>query len=203
MKSPLFILLLFFVCAAHASSVRQVSMTDMAQKSALVFEGTVVSVTTHQNDRGAIVTTIVFDVIDVLKGQWSDAQLQLDFLGGKFQGKTMSVSDIHYPALGEKGIYFVESTDTPMINPLLGWDQGRFIVEKDSLGEDKVLTANRKPIERIEEVSPELNTSSSANLELSNGVAKGVAVSRSFLKKNALSKDQFKKEIRLMVESAE
>jgi hypothetical protein len=192
---------------ANASTVQQVTMEEMAEKSAVVFEGTVIAVTAHRDDRGSIVTDVLFDVTDVIKGKVTGTQLKLVFLGGTFEGKTMLITDTHYPALGEKGIYFVESVDIPMVNPLFGWDQGRFLLKEDQLGEERVLTADKKPVESLDEVQPETtmqnksNEKVKGNLTLSTGVAKGVSLKQESSIRVGISKDQFKEEVRSLVES--
>jgi hypothetical protein len=197
-----FLILYFFIFSAGASSVRSVSMAELAEKSAVVFEGSVAAVVAHKNDRGQIVTDVLFDVVDVIKGELSTTQLRLTFLGGEFEGEVMLISDIHYPQQGEKGIYFVESVDTPLVNPLYGWDQGRFLLTKDKDGVERVLTANDKPVADIEKTHPQLNLptqmneSVTPNDAISTGIAKGVSLSQSTPPQKGLSKEDFKQEIR-------
>jgi hypothetical protein len=95
-------------------------------------------------------TCVTFDVTDVIAGENPGTSLRLCFLGGDVNGQKTVVSDMTYPVVGEHGIYITESTHQAMVNPIAGWDQGHFLVEKDPIsGAEKVLTAHRHPVVRI------------------------------------------------------
>jgi hypothetical protein len=199
-------LILIGTAYANASSVRAMSLEELTEKSEVIFEGEVVSVLTTNNERGRIHTLIVFAVNNVVKGQYSENQLTLRFLGGNYQGKNMTVSDLNYPKLGEKGIYFVESITRRLINPLLGWDQGRYLVEKDESGVERVLTANGQPITAVEKTQSSIekpyglfstdtsnNGANDSSVELSKGTAKNIKLIKSSSLDTAVKKSDFKK----------
>jgi hypothetical protein len=192
-------LILIGTAYANASSVRAMSLEELTEKSEVIFEGEVVSVLTTNNERGRIHTLIVFAVNNVVKGQYSENQLTLRFLGGNYQGK-------NYPKLGEKGIYFVESITRRLINPLLGWDQGRYLVEKDESGVERVLTANGQPITAVEKTQSSIekpyglfstdtsnNGANDSSVELSKGTAKNIKLIKSSSLDTAVKKSDFKK----------
>jgi hypothetical protein len=133
---------------AAASTVLRRSLSDLVKSAELVFEGTVTASTVVPGvGNGPPRTCVTFDVTDVIAGQSPGSNLQLCFMGGEVDGVQTVVTDMHYPVVGEHGIYLAESTRLAMVNPLAGWDQGRFLVEKDPVsGAEKILTARRRPI---------------------------------------------------------
>ena len=134
--------------SASASTILRRSLSDLVKGAEVVFEGTVVSSTVVPgvNNRPPH-TCVTFDVADVIAGENPGQSLQLCFLGGEVNGQQTVVSDMTYPTVGEHGIYIAESTHQAMVNPIAGWDQGHFLVEKDpTSGAEKVLTAHRHPV---------------------------------------------------------
>lgn len=133
---------------AAASTIQRQSLSDLVKGAELVFEGTVTSSAVVPGvGNGPPHTCVTFDVTDVIAGQSPGRSVQLCFLGGEVDGVRTVVTDMHYPVVGEHGIYLAESTHQAMVNPLIGWDQGRFLVEKDPVsGASKVLTARRHPV---------------------------------------------------------
>ena len=136
---------------ATASTVLRKSLSDLVKGAELVFEGTVTASTVVPGVGNAPPQTcITFAVTDVIAGPNPGSKLQLCFMGGEVNGVQTVVTDLHYPVVGEHGIYLAESTHQAMVNPLIGWDQGRFLVEKDPVsGIEKILTAHRHPVTGI------------------------------------------------------
>lgn len=128
------LLLLCFVLATHtsafASSVVQRPITDIAKQSPLVFEGRVAAIAVEAQGK-KIFTWVTFEVIDVIKGEHNAAELQVRYLGGSSGGRSVRVSDQSIPAVGEHGIYFLESDQGHTVHPLRGWGQGHFILERE------------------------------------------------------------------------
>ena len=192
-------LLLSFLCmwlgTALATSVRETSVTEMAENSAVIFEGVVIDVRARKSGRGSIVTEVVFEVLDVIKGRLPQRRLQLEFLGGELQGESQSVAAMNYPELGEKGIYFAEANDRPLVNPLYGWDQGRFLVLKDPTGVERVTTAGKRPVVDVQGSTARFFDAPGVAAKPSTGVAGGVRVSATAADAG-LSAGQFKQRIR-------
>ena len=118
------------------------SFEEVVQNSELVFEGVVISQETRRSPlNGSPYTYFTFEILDVLKGNAPAGKyITLGFAGGTIDGKTLVVHDLQMPALSEKGIYFVESLARPLMNPLYGWQQGHYLVEKDATtGVEKVM----------------------------------------------------------------
>ena len=78
-------------------------------------------------------------MLDVIKGSNQIDTLELKFAGGTLNGETVRINGLSIPQPGEQGIYFVESTSNKLINPLVGWSQGHFVI-KESEGQRMVYT---------------------------------------------------------------
>ena len=130
---------------AQASTILAVSFEEAVQNSELVFEGRVISQETRRSPLdGSPFTYFTFRVLDTLKGSVpTRGEITLGFAGGTIDGMTLEVSDLRMPVLNEKGIYFVESLKSQLVNPLYGWQQGHFLVVKDAVtGVEKVMPVN-------------------------------------------------------------
>lgn len=127
--------------SAGATSIAETDFATLCDEASLIFEGTVISVETHQDSGGRrLWTRVEFRVLDGIKGARGRSRITLEFLGGTHDGLTMSVAGMSYPTVGEHGIYFVEREDAGLANPLLGWHQGEFLVEPDATGTERVTT---------------------------------------------------------------
>jgi hypothetical protein len=177
---------------AVASTVQRKSLSDLVKSAELVFEGEVVSSVVVPGAAGRPPhTCVTFKVTDVIAGQSPGNSLQLCFLGGEVDGKQTVVSDMTYPTVGEHGIYLAESTHTPMVNPIAGWDQGHFLVEKDPVsGTDRVLTAHRRPVMKL---APEAGLpTAGTTLMTEEATAAGVVAGDGPDIKGAMGRDDFK-----------
>ena len=167
-------------------------MEELLQNSALVFEGQVTAVKVHENGNHHIWTRITFEVSDVIKGDLKGRKITLNFLGGEVTGRKLSVSNMHMPALHEKGIYFVESAERSLVQPLYGWSQGHFKIAKGAAGKDRVLTRSGRPVRGIE------RTNGKRSGELSQGAARGLMLGDDGDVDTALDKQDFKRLLRAM-----
>lgn len=131
---------------AGASTLLRVSVDELTQRAEFVFEGEVVSVQAQRNGaRGMISTFVTFNVIDTIKGSASVESIELKFLGGNLEGERLEVNGSRIPELGERGVYFVESLTQDLINPLLGWSQGQYLIQTED-GVEQVTSVNARPI---------------------------------------------------------
>ena len=137
-------LFLISISYSQATSVRQVTMDEMLQFCEFVFEGKVLGLEAKENNQKRIHTYVIFEIQDIIKGDYSSDTITLSFLGGTIGDVTMAVSDMKFPKEGERGIYFVESLDRLQVHPLYGWSQGHFIVKTDDTGIDRVMTSREK-----------------------------------------------------------
>ena len=196
----LFVLATTVALNSWASTVRQVSVTELLARSNFIFDGIVVAKESIQPDGTDMVFTRVrFAVFEVLKGDPVTSVVSLDFAGGTINGRTLAVSGVRIPKSGERGIYFVESLDRRLVNPLYGWDQGRFLILSDQNGRTGVYTAAGSPVQQLEPVE---QTAVALNGGVTGGagaVALGVQVSDRNAAdnlSNQLTPDVFKQQLR-------
>ena len=182
-------LLLFSPVRAQASSVLQVTFNELVHSSDFIFEGRVIDKRTELNSQGAIHTYVTFQILDVLKGLYPTRTIVLRYLGGAVGDLHLEISDLAPPVTGEKGIYFVESLNRPLVHPLYGWDQGRFLVTpNDGDRAERVLSSNGQPVLGFES-GPGKATG------LSTGTAAGLLVADSGRRSDAITVLGFKTKI--------
>jgi hypothetical protein len=88
-------------------------------------------------------------------------------------------------------VYLVESTGQPLVNPLIGWDQGHFLVAKDpSSGMLKMTTADHRRIVGLasEAAKP---TPASGAIVSADASAFGVMSDGNSSLAEAMSRDEF------------
>lgn len=189
MRAVLFLLLL---CPAvlSATSVRQLDFDSLLTTSSLVFEGEVLELESQWNDtRAYIYTSVRFKVKDVLKGDWTESNLELRFAGGTVGEDRQEFEAMIYPAIGEQGVYFVEDVEKLMVHPLVGWSQGHFkVIEVD--GQQRMYTATGYPVASVVEAGGQTSKHSSAQQKLSEGHVRGMELG--FDGRTALTPEQFK-----------
>jgi len=188
-------LLLMPISYGDASSVLEVSLNEMLQQSQFVFEGTATAIEARENSQKRIHTYVTFEIKDIIKGEYHSNIITLRFLGGTVGDVTMTVSDMRLPQEGEHGIYFVESLERFQVNPLYGWSQGHFIVERDATGSERVMTNRRLPITGVMDYTPdEQMTPGKERIQaLSKGVVRGLAVAQEKNNNKGLTVDEFKR----------
>ena len=201
------ILLCVFVAYAtgtNATTILGMDIDKVANDAELIFEGEVILHETRQNSNtGIIHTYVTFTVHDVVKGDFSADTIELKFAGGTFMGQIVEVRGLKIPKEGENGIYFVESTSRDLLNPLIGWSQGHFIIEQE-LGERRVRTIDRQTVTDIQSVSsiPSVIKKPQAIVEGDGDVAAGVLVDSSSLSiERALTVEEFKNRILDLLEN--
>lgn len=193
---------------ALATTVLQLSFPDVVDSAELIFEGYVSNVESVQTGPRSIHTKVTFDVITVIKGDYAQSKISLQFLGGEVDGRRLVVQGMQVPELGESGIFFVESLQEPLIHPLVGWSQGHFLLEADQRGASRVLTADHTPVTGLALVpaaDPASETVTEA-LEDSiriledNGAARGVITAQDLPVEDAMSASDFRAQIQLMLD---
>ncbi|MBP1747385.1 MAG: uncharacterized protein H6Q54_2000, partial [Deltaproteobacteria bacterium] len=159
------------------------------------FEGTVTAIEARQNSQKRIHTYVTFEITDIIKGEYPSSIITLRFLGGTIDDVTMVVSDMRLPQEGEHGIYFVESLERFQVNPLYGWSQGHFIVERDGTGSDRVMTNRRLPVTGvIDSMSDEPTGLAKERMQaLSRGVVRDLVVAQEGEDNKGMTVDEFKK----------
>lgn len=187
---------------ATASTIRGIDVDQLVADAEFIFEGKVIHRETRQEQvSGLINTYVTFSVIDVIKGDYAGDSLELKFMGGVFNGQIVEVSGLVIPADGEEGIYFVESLDTDMLNPLLGWSQGHYLIVEEG-GERRMNTVDNKPVIDVQPVSsiPQAIKKPQSIIEGNADVAAGVMTETSNLQiERALSVEEFKSRIEALI----
>jgi len=193
-RAILIVLLLMPISFGNATSVREVSMDEMLQQSQFVFEGTVAAIEARENSQKRIHTYVTFEITDIIKGEYRSNIITLRFLGGTVDDATMVVSDMRLPQKGEHGIYFVESLERFQVNPLYGWSQGHFIVERDGAGSQRVMTNRKLPVTGVMGYMPdEQMTPGKERVQaLSKGVLRDLVVAQEKEDNKAMTVDEFK-----------
>jgi hypothetical protein len=163
---------LLLAAPAAASSQRAKSVEELLTEAEAVFEGRVVGLEVEDGVTRPIRTCARFQVLEVVKAppRGLPATVRLCFAGGRGRAGERSVEGVHVPALGEHGVYFVESLARPLVNPLLGWDQGRFRILADpDRPEGFVASADGRGVASVDD-------GRGAPPGLSDGVARGVGL---------------------------
>lgn len=195
--------LLMVTANVGATTILGIDIDQLTADAELIFEGEVILTETREDSRSGIISTYVtFDVVDVMKGDYDATSIELKFMGGAFDGRIVQVSGLKIPQMGEQGIYFVESTSRDLINPLLGWSQGHFIIVDDD-GERRISTAHEKPVTEVQGVSgiPLAIKKPQAIIQGGGDAAAGVTTESSLiLIRRALSVDEFKARIQDLME---
>ena len=188
------------LASVQASTVLQMSFTEVVGSSELVFEGRVIHRESRRAVDGSIHTFVTFQISEIVKGAFASDTIELRFLGGQVGSRGLQVSDMQMPELGETGIYFVETLRDFQVNPLVGWAQGHYLIEELGNGDTVVTTVNHEPIDSVEAAASAAMTM--PQTIISKGVAQGVTLRRG-LASNAsrgLSAGQFKASILEIVE---
>ncbi len=178
-----------------ATTILGMDIDEIANQAELIFEGEVLVRETRQdNNSGIINTYVTFQITDIVKGEFNGDSIELKFMGGTFQEQAVRVSGLTIPSEGEHGIYFVESLNLDLINPLLGWSQGHFIII-DRGREARITTVDHKPVIQVESVVeiPISIKKPRAIIEGNNQVAAGIITEAGPLEiDRALTPDEFK-----------
>ena len=199
----MFIAISLLHSSSQATTLLEMDIDSVAGQAELIFLGSVVASESIQDINGQYRTYVTFEVQEILKGSYPGDTLELSFLGGNVDGRGTVVSDLRRPEPGEAGIYFVESLSENLINPLLGWSQGHFLIQNDSRGIARVTTNRREPVLDIQPMSdvPTLIRRPPGLVSGANSRAMGVLVEQApELIERGLTVDQFKVRIRRLLE---
>ena len=191
-------LCLFAFSSASATTILGMNIDKVAADAEFVFEGSVINSETRQDSNSGIISTYVtFLINDIIKGDYSGESVELKFMGGAFNGQIVQVSGMRIPEMAEQGIYFVESMSRDLINPLIGWSQGHFIIVDDN-GTRRISTAGNQPVLDVEAVSsiPSSIKRPLSTVEGNTDIATGVMTqTSSIMVKRALTVEEFKSRI--------
>ena len=191
-------LCLFAFSSASATTVLGLDIDKVVADAEFVFEGAVINSETRQDSNSGIISTYVtFQINDIIKGDYSGDSIELKFMGGVFNGKIVQISGMRIPEMAEQGVYFVESMSRDLINPLIGWSQGHFIIHDDN-GTRRISTAGNQPVIEVEAVSaiPRSIKKPQSVVEGNTDIAAGVMTETSpIMIERALTVEDFKSRI--------
>lgn len=176
----------------RATTIAQLDFSDVLATAELVFEGRVVHMEARETGPRTIHTFVRFEILDVLKGNYSDSELELKYLGGQVGTRQLEVQSMQIPQLGEHGFYFVESLQTPMVHPLVGWSQGHFLIEEDVASQQRVFTADQQAVSDIVS-TPVANTPAILGHD---GSSRGVVVQGLSAPAPAMTSERFRQIVR-------
>lgn len=164
-RLALTLLLFVYVLPGHSATIVRLGTEELVNTAEVIFEGVVISKRTEMNTNGNIYTFVEFSVEDVLVGNVNAGEtLTLRFTGGTV-GDLRLDAGVRIPESDERGIYFVERVAPGLINPLLGWEQGHFIVTGNGL----VIAGNNRAVQSVE------TQNRSRTPQISSGVAYGIS----------------------------
>lgn len=179
-----------------ATSVLQFTFDELCDHSDVIIEGRVVAVESRVDaPRNQIATYVRIQVLDRLKGASVGSELELRFAGGTVGSLSLEIADMRLPAVGETGIYFVESLMERPVHPLVGWSQGHFIELDDKrAGRPGVFTTSGNAVVAI---GRDISAGLQRQVVPGSGTALGVQVEDARLApENALAVNDFKNQIR-------
>jgi len=192
----------FLSAPARGTTVLELGLDEMLGTAEFVFEGEVIDVLARESASGDIHTYVTFRIEEIIKGRYLKNTIELRFLGGEVGDLKLKVSEMHLPAMGEKGIYFVESLGRYQVNPLLGWSQGHILVVSDENGVERVMSRDRRPIIAVES-GVGMQGRALRLRSLSKGVARGLIVGQRGKISGGLSVKEFKAELHRKLEMPE
>jgi hypothetical protein len=190
----LFLCLLLLANTVNGTSVLSVDLEEMLNNCDFVFEGRVINIESRMTQNGSSIHTyVVFDIIEIIKGEYPDDEIELSFVGGTVNGMTLKVGDMHIPEVGEKGVYFVESLSRTQVHPFYGWSQGHLLIIKDAAGIERVTTQRKQAVMMVEPAIKRRQP------QLSTGAAQGLVVEEGRDSLESMSKTQFVQKLRDML----
>ena len=139
--------LLLFPVVGRALTVVPRSFDELVEHADAAFKGTVTATNSQWTGNGAarhIVTFVTFRVDETYKGDAAPTRT-LRFFGGTVNGTTMEVPDMPRFTVGQVAVLF-EKGNGQQFCPLVGVQQGRFHVNKDAAGVERVTTDDGSPV---------------------------------------------------------
>jgi len=191
---PLFLLCSLVPSTSPATSIQKMDTDQLIAGSELVIDARVTAIQVRPaGPRALPYTYATLEIIEIIKGEYAKPAIELGFLGGTLDGRTLGITEMHPPQIGERGIYFVESLSRQQVHAFYGWDQGHYVLQADdSSGEYRVYTRALQPVTDMEQKEIEMRG-------LSKGYAADLKVEPEAGGAVALPVEQFKTGLRQKV----
>ena len=120
---------------AWATTYRQLSLSEMLERTEIAFLGTVASLRVEER-QGEPWTVVEFEVDRALDGVSGESnRLELAFLGGELPGEALRVNLMPGFEVGEQVLLF--AYDESYISPVVGFDQGLWRRGDDGLVDER------------------------------------------------------------------
>ncbi len=163
-------ILLLLTVRASALSVLPPSFPELVAEADTIVQGRVVEVTPHRTTsptgQPLILTRVTWEITDAAKGS-ADAQLQLDFLGGRIGEDRLTVTGMPTFKVGETTILFAQR-DKPSLCPLVAAGHGCYrVVAASEMRDAVVLRNDGTPLTSPNEVGQPLSHQAAAPLAAS------------------------------------
>jgi len=140
---------------ALALSVKPPTLSELVERSETIVRGVVTGTRAVEKGEGAqrrIYTLVRIRVEKTLVGV-APEELELEFLGGSLNGRTLTVAGMTRFAKGDKDILFVAGNGRSLC-PLVGVNHGRYlIVSRENGAEDFVARCDASPLKDVSEIS--------------------------------------------------
>lgn len=143
--------ILFRTPSTKAATIIFKSFEEVVNGSELIFEGKVLSKETRLSPMNDMpFTYFIFEIIDIVKGDYTEQTIEIGFMGGPKGDLILKVSDMQMPEVGERGIYFLTTHSEQYIHPLSGWHQGHYlIISSEQTGMDVIVPVKQQEIIKI------------------------------------------------------
>ena len=131
-----------------ATTVLEKSFSSLVQDAEVIAIGTVTTIETEWNaEKKAPFTLVTFSDLEVLKGDESQTEITLHFLGGPTpDGLVMQIAGVPQFALGERTVIFYKGNQYQAV-PLVGMWQGVYRVVRDpESGGEVIHNHARQPV---------------------------------------------------------
>jgi hypothetical protein len=141
------------VFAADATTVRRMSLGEIARRSSLVVVGTVEGTSTRlataPGGRTRIFTDVDLVDLSVWKGSVPTENLVLSLVGGARHGRSLAVEGVPVLEPGRRYLLFLGEPDREPLCPILGWGQGMFPLEEGPGGSLLVRREDGAPVASV------------------------------------------------------
>ena len=153
------------VAAAEATSIRRMEIGEIARRADLVLIGTVEGNRTRlasaPGNRTRIFTDYELGDVSTWKGSVPTSNHVASFVGGSLHGRTLGVEGV--PVLEEGKRYLLFLGEKEPLCPVIGWDQGIFILVD---GPDGRILVRRKDGSPVSSAAGGTISSSGPSMEL-------------------------------------
>ena len=119
-----------FSAPANATTMVQLSTTQMVDASDAIVRGTITEVWAEEDENGIVWTRAQVEVSHTYKGDSKQKAFIIDQLGGNFGGNVSTVAGSARFSAGEEGVFFLEHLGSGRTTTV-GLSQGKFTLRLD------------------------------------------------------------------------